>query len=59
MPKNFDKYPYSQENIKPKEINPNSLTHTTPPLNNTIYTHQRLKVLTLNTRGMHTTIIDL
>jgi hypothetical protein len=45
--------------MKQKENNPTSQTHTTPLPNNDIYTHQRLKVLTLNTRGMHTTIIDL
>jgi hypothetical protein len=55
-PVDTTKPPHLQENIKHTNININS---TTPPLNNTNFTHPRIKVLTLNTRGMHTTIVDL
>jgi hypothetical protein len=51
--------PHSDGNTHQIELNLDSHIHTTPPLVNTNYTHQGLKVLTLNTRGMHTTIIDL
>jgi endonuclease/exonuclease/phosphatase family metal-dependent hydrolase len=51
--------PQSIENGNPDRNSPNHQPHTTTPLPNPTYTYQNLKALTLNTRGMHTTILDI
>jgi hypothetical protein len=45
--------------IQPTRDNPPTTTPNTLPTTKPIYTHQSLKALTLNTRGMHITIVDL
>jgi hypothetical protein len=51
--------PHSQTTKQPTKTNLNNQPLPKIPSNPTNYTHQSLKALALNTRGMHTTIRDL
>jgi len=59
LPTETPNIPHPQETNKPETINNNNCSQPITPLPNTNYSHQSLKALTLNTRGMHTTILDL